>query len=246
MKQITIFTLFALAWIVTSCSAISYDGEYSDEGYYKCDAKPMVYFYTAAPQDTLIRYSFATDWVEKKAQTVKIPVKLLGNTPKQDLHFAVKVNEQLSTAKEGVNFAALKKDYIIAKDSINSEVEVEIFREGLSKEEQGNTRLVLDLVPTEEVIPVKGMLTQIILTFDDYLKQPEYWMYYEYYWGPYSRDLYLKVLSYYDGSETKFWSSVVEDFTGVSVVMQKVFKYFEEHPEYGIKTPPTLPKPFTD
>ncbi len=225
--------LAIIAIILVSCNAISYDKEYSKDGYFHSGSS--IYFRTNEQADTIITYSFGTKWIDVESNIVKVPVQILGMTSNKDLRFSVRVNEELSTAKEGINFNLESKSITLKKDSSLAYIPVELIRKGLATDKEGDMELVLELIDSKDVKVAQGLANRIHIKYNDYLEKPMWWdLWLPYYkQGEFSRILYLKYLSFFDYDINKFNASL-GDFTGFLLIRQKVKNYFDEHPEYGI------------
>lgn len=243
MKTIHYLSIITItAALFLSCRQIDYQGEYSKDGFYQ--GSQSVYFYFAKQTDTLKRYSFGTDWVEHKRQIVKVPVRITGLPAKTPLTFKVTVDENASSAKPNQHYTPFSGEFQIKPDYVNGYVEIEVWRDNLSSNEKTPVRLVLNLQNTAQLQAAFPDNRKVVVAIDDYLAEPYYWVYYTYYWGPYSQIKYRKFLEYYNGDPKKLESALTTDFNGVSMNFVKVYQFFKEHPEYNQVLPATLYIPY--
>lgn len=235
-------TIAALAILFFSCQKIEYSGEYSKDGFYNTGNK--VYFYFAEQKDSINHYSFGAEWIEHTRQIVKIPVKITGLPSKKPLTFKVSVDEKASTAKVNKHYTAFSGEFQIPADSVKGYLNVEVWREHLSSDKKDSIRLVLQLENTPDLQAAFPENKKVIITMDDYLEEPFYWVYYSFYWGPYSQIKYRKFLEYYDGNPVKMYDALQNDFNGLSMNFVKVYRFFEAHPEYNQVLPDFLYIPY--
>lgn len=232
MKPIYYFSLLlvTLFFLLSSCEKSDYDGMYSKEGFY--DAENSVYFYFPEQQDTLVHYSFATDWVEHTRQIVKIPVRVTGFPTSSPRTFRIVVDKEASSALPNKHYTPFDEQFQVLADSVNGYVDIEMWRDHLSSEKRDTVELVLRLESTLELQSVFLENKKVTILIDDYLQEPYFWIWYEYYWGPYSATKYRKFLEYYDGEPAKLEDALITDFSGLSINFLKVYEFFKAHPEY--------------
>lgn len=245
MKAYQYISIVAAAVVIlfASCQKMAYEGEFSKDGFYHGNNK--IYFHFDQQSDTLQRYSFGTEWVEHTRQVVKVPVRIAGFPSDKPMTFKVSVDEKNSTAVANKHYTAFSGEFVIPADSVNGYVEIEVWRDNLSIEKKDEAQLVLLLEKTADLEPAFPESNRVIVSVDDYLEEPYFWIYYAYYWGPYSRVKYLKFLEYYDRDPKKLEDALMRgDFTGVSMNFLKVYEFFKAHPEYGVELPDNPYYPF--
>ena len=79
-------------------------------------------------KDTL-NYSFSVTPIEVKTYTYKVPFRIMGPTSGEQRTVKFRVDPQLTTAKEGVQYNLGQA--VVLPDSINGYIPVEILRDGL-------------------------------------------------------------------------------------------------------------------
>ncbi|MDO5664099.1 MAG: DUF4843 domain-containing protein [Bacteroidia bacterium] len=239
----SLIILSVVAILLASCQKFAYDGEFSKDGFYESNNK--VYFHFAEQSDTLTRYSFGTEWVEYTRHIVKVPVRISGLPANKALTFKVSVDTDESTAIANKHYTPFSGEFQVPADSVNGYMEVEVWRENLPADKMDSIRLVLRLESTSDLQTTFSQYTKAVITIDDYLEEPYFWVWYSYYWGPYSRAKYIKFLEYYDGDPKKFEATLAEgDFYGMQANFVKVYEFFKAHPEYNEVLPDFLFNPY--
>ena len=171
-------------------------------------------------------------------------MRITGLPSKTPLTFKVTVDEKASTAKPDKHYTPVSGEFQIPADSINGYVNVEMWRDNLSSDKKDDIRLVLNLENTSQLQASFPENKKVVITIDNYLEEPPYWVYYTYYWGPYSQIKYRKFLEYYDGDPLKWADALLNDFNGLSMNFVKVYRFFEAHPEYNQVLPDFLYIPY--
>lgn len=228
--------------LFASCSSIDYDNNYSKDGFY--NANNSVYFSFKTKADSLITYSFGPKWVEYKRDTVKVPVKVTGFATKKDRVFKVIVDEKESTAIADRNYTPLSENFIIPADSLSGNINVIIWRDNLRSDSLVSIKIVLRLKATTDLDTNFGDNDKVTISYNNYLEEPYYWVYYEYNWGPFSKIKYQKFLEYYNGDPLKMYNALTSDFNGLSMNFIKVYDFFKAHPEYNQVLPTYLYRPY--
>lgn len=218
---------------LAACSNIDYDGEYSKDGYY--DSPNQVYFYYANASDTLINYSFGVKPVDTLTHTVYIPVQLAGKMLDREQTFNVSV-DAASTAKSGVHYVLSATSFNIPANEKRAYVPIQLLRTGLSETKYDSIRVVLRLVPSNDLGVRFAESNKVTVTFDNILMKPDFWEIMETYWGlgPFTKNKYRKLLSYYDSDEDKIRKILTgTDTTAQGYLymhVQEVVAYFAAHP----------------
>ena len=126
-------------------------------------------------KDTL-NYSFSVTPIEVKTYTYKVPFRIMGPTSGEQRTVKFRVDPQLTTAKEGVQYNLGQA--VVLPDSINGYIPVEILRDGLEGTyATGYTKYKLHLILEENEFfqPTLDTASQHrILTFDNAIEQPEW------------------------------------------------------------------------
>lgn len=227
-NYIYIFTTIFLFGL-SSCDAIDYKGEYSKDGVY--GEKPQVYFSQTNNNDTISHYSFGSKPLSFKRQTVNVSVSMAGMLQNRDLKFRVVVDSRESTAQPNVHYVPINSEYKIIPNKTTHNIPIELIRDNLGTENSVPMKIVLRLEATDDLGTSFSSYNKRIVTFDNYLAEPEWWVYYVPFFGPYSRNKYLKLLEYYDSDEQKLLDAFSE-FNGIMLNFQKVYKFFKNNPDY--------------
>ncbi|GAE85153.1 DUF4843 domain-containing protein [Bacteroides reticulotermitis] len=178
MKKIFILSIL----LATLCASCKNNENYPFKG---ADA---VYFQAngdwAVVQDS-INYSFAGKGVDEAV--VGIRINLLGYASPQDRKVRVVVDEEETTAKEGVHYQALKNEYTLPADSVYLMLPVIVYNKDETLENRSVT-LDLQLEETEDLqLGIAGR-TKVRLLINNMLKKPTYWeQALKYSFGVYSR-----------------------------------------------------------
>lgn len=228
-KYIYIFAaVFSLA--MYSCDTIDYQGEYSKDGAY--GEKNQVYFYKSNDTDTLNYYSFGSQPLSLKKQTVNVLVYMAGMPQNKDLKFRVVVDDKETTAKSGIHYTPIKNEYHIPANKTSFNIPVELIRDNMKADDSNSLKIVLKLEPTDDLGTSFTVYNKRTVEFDNFLAEPSWWVYYTTFFGPYSRNKYLKLLEYYDSNEQKVVEAFTE-FNGLMLNFQKVYKFFKDNPDYN-------------
>lgn len=236
LRRRTVRLLVALSSVafLTACSAISYDGEHTEDGTYT--GQPRVYLLAT---DTLAHCSFALDAPDVTTKTVRIPVQLMGYKPQTPLPITVTI-DPASTAQQGTQYDALATVQF-APDSLRAWIEVQVQRNGLPNTEQGNYFLRLHLVSGSGYVVERDVPSTVTISMDDYLAKPEWWdtmfggLFKTYYFGEYTREKYIKWLEQYNYDVARMEQEVSPYNENYSAWLfgsfRKVYQYFAAHPE---------------
>ena len=233
IKQTIYYTLLlpVLAVLLAACDGITYDGTFSEEGYYT--GMRRAYF---DKQDTVRSCSFALSGIDDQTRVLLIPVRMMGPKAATPIRLKLEV-DPASTAQKGTQYE-LPDEIAFNTDSVNAYIPLTVLRAGLPKDSLGNVFLTLNLQPTDEYTTEKAFNNSITIKMNDFLAKPAWWdfeipgfSYRDYYWGPYTSIKYLKWLEFYDMDPDKlnYVMSYTYDWT---VTLPKVVEYFREHPEY--------------
>lgn len=227
---------------LASCSSIDYDKSYSKDGFY--NAENSVYFSFKTKADSLITYSFGPKWVEYTKDTIQVPVKVTGLAVNKDRTFKVYVDEKESTAVVNKNYTPLSENFVIPADSLSGNINVIIWRDNLRSDTLAPVKIVLRLQATSDLETNFGENDKVTISYNNYLEEPYYWVYYEYFWGPYSKIKCQKFLEYYDSDPVNLYNAMMNDFNEVSMNFIKVYDFFVAHPEYNQELPSYVYRPY--
>lgn len=243
MKEIikNSFALFLLAGL-GSCNPIDYDGTYSPDGYYELHQRGVtqaVYFDRKNVQDSLQLVSFGPLFEDETE--LKIPVKITGFPTNKNLHYSVKVNEKLSTAKQGKHYKNLPTSFEIAPKSLEGGFDITLLRGDLKEEEDQFVMLVLELQSTNELLAAFPEKKKLYIKIDNYLAPPLYWpFFHQTVLGNYTPTKFRKLLTYYNGSLEEYKQraeSLQADWDYLSVKLKETYDFFKAHPEYNQDLP---------
>ena len=221
----------------TSCNRITYEGDFTPDGQYI--GSSAIYFDHKQQADTLQAYSFGPLPAEVETHIVEIPLRIVGDIPTKDLTYHVEADPEASTARSGVHYTPLETSYHFRSGAVTDTLRVELLRSGISPEESEALRLVLRLKSSEDLkIAFESDNLQVI-TFDNYVAEPYWWVYYTYYFGPYHRLKYLKLLEYYDSDPAVLEAALSDPKKSVKLFVnfKKVYDYFKAHPELEVPLP---------
>lgn len=213
---------------------ISTDGAYHGEG--------KIYFDQHTKADTLINYSFGPNPLEEQSHEVKIPLRVLGDKSEQTRSYKVTIVKDKTTAEAGKHFTPLKESYQFRAGEYTDTLRIELLRSELSPDNEKPVTLAISLEGTSDLSVAFEKQNHYTISFDNYLAEPYFWVYYKgYLWGEYNRLTYLKLLEYFDNEPTNLEKAFHEQkFTELFIYMKEVRDYFIAHPEYGINDIPDL------
>lgn len=101
MKQTIYYTLLlpVLAVLLAACDGITYDGTFSEEGYYT--GMRRAYF---DKKDTVRSCSFALSGIDEQTRVLLIPVRMMGPKAATPIRLKLEV-DPASTAQKGPNMS---------------------------------------------------------------------------------------------------------------------------------------------
>ena len=144
----------------------------SETEYLKFDASHNGVYFTADE----LKYSFSVTSDTIHSYLFKMPIQIMGLVSDQNREVAYRVNEDSTTAVEGVHYILGKA--IIAPDSITGYIPVTILRdnlEGSYAEGYTTYRLYIELVENDNFTPTLDTLSQArLLQFDNAIDIPEW------------------------------------------------------------------------
>lgn len=125
--------------------------------------------------DTLkyIVYSFLEHPEVLTLDTIYIPVRIQGNRASYDRTIKVSVVTTNTTATVGINYEALKAQYIMPADSGSIQLPV-IIKKGDSRLNIAPVKIALQIQPNEDFISNPKMQNTIV-TFSNTIKEPVWW-----------------------------------------------------------------------
>lgn len=228
MKKYLLF--LSLAVLLAACNGITYEGEFSKDGYYT--ARPVAYFLDA---DTFRLCTFAYEQSSVESKKYEIPIQFVGGFQPEDVPVKVTV-DPASTAIKDKHYASV--DVMLwKKGEMTATLQVTALRNSLSKEELDNIYLILNVEPTEEYRTDSGLPHQVKVQLADYLKKPDWWdnpnweKVKEDYYGEFTNVKYLKWLEFYQYDEKELTDDLFSEKLTWPQTFKLVYNYFKEHPE---------------
>jgi len=199
-----------------ACSNVDYDGEHSSDGMFEQTTH-------VKPVDTL-------------THVVYLPVQLVGNLSAESQPFSVEVGKG-TTAIAGKHYTLNADTLRFAPNAYRTYVPVTLIRANLSEDKDDSIRLVLNLVGKGTLGTRLTKSNTVKITFNNVLSKPDFWVVMESYWGlgPFTKNKYRKLLSYYDSNEATI-RDIIEgsDVTAQGYLyqhVQEVVAYFAAHPD---------------
>lgn len=240
-KQIITLCLgAALALSSISCNQITYSGDFTPDGEFIGES--AIYFDHEEKADTLKSYSFGPLPAEITSQTVDIPIRILGDVSSQSLTYHVVADETETTAKPRIHYTPLKDEYHFRQGAVTDTLRVEILRDALDTEDEGGVKLVLKLQGGNGLKVAFERENRQVITFNNHISEPYWWVYYESWLGGYHRLKYLKLLEYYENDPTKLEESLNNgELSRLLINNKKMYDYFKAHPEIKVPLPPVDP-----
>jgi hypothetical protein len=167
------------------------------------DAPAMVYIYKApyALNTDSIVYSFAIRPDTVMTDTIKIPVRIIGEAAAQDREVILKAVADSTTAKAGTDYILFP--YQIPAGAYTANLPVVIKRSAIMKKQA--LRLLLEVVASKDFLPgvpgskgserVAGGTIRYLIKLNDYLTKPDNWdTWLVYFFGKYSAVKYKFII----------------------------------------------------
>lgn len=220
-----------IIWILT-CTAFMLAGfnscDDNNDGYY--DNIPRIYF----GADSL-NYSFGDKIAEYNRHVFDYPVKMLGMKATREMKFKVEVDEEQSTARKDVHYAALQAEYSLLVDSVKAYIPIGLIRDQMP-ETDTSFRLVLKLTVSEDFQDGITEDQVAVLTINNFLEEPSWWksMLTPDNYGPYQPGKYQRLIAYFGTPEKVASASYLEMMRAFKT---QVYDYGQEHPEAGFIFP---------
>lgn len=148
------------------------------------DSKPGLYFALEDDVDSL-QYSLLGSLSD--SDTVRIPLKIMGDALSYDARYKVTVVAEGTTAEVGKHYSPLSDSYIIEAGEFVKDFEIEILKADPALETESRA-IVLRLVETDDftIGYTKGSNVKLIIT--NQIIKPSYWdMPFSLYFGEYSK-----------------------------------------------------------
>ena len=134
------------------------------------NAESYIYFDKASKDSTL--FSFAYD-EELKEVDIQIKMKVISKVSDKDRTFAIRFNQDESTAKEGRDFQLMTEKMILKANTDSTALDIHVLRDPSLK---GKTvKAVFEIIPSDDFLPgiVQNRKAQLVIT--DKLTKPEWW-----------------------------------------------------------------------
>lgn len=218
---------------LSSCRSVTYDGEWSKDGYYE---QPRNVFFELDREANDQEYRLGTMPLAQTEVTLDFPlVHLSGPSSSSPLKYRIVV-DPASTAKEGVHFAKLPEYFELPADSIRGSFPITVLRSAFDTDgDKAETlELILRLESTTDLRAKYGQSSTLRIRLSNYIKEPEWWENFQTLFGPFTAAKYIKLLEDYDNDENKLvelLSAGDEDaFFLLFRSMKKVKDYFDALP----------------
>ncbi len=148
------------------------------------ESKPGLYFALEDNKDTLA-FSLLGTIVDK--DTVKVPVKIMGNTLQKEGKFKVEIIPEATTAVAGKHYTKLKEFYVFEAGLFEKELEIEVSKSDPELEKVSKT-IALRIIESDDftVGYTKNSIVNIIIS-NQLIKPSYYDMPMSLYFGSYSK-----------------------------------------------------------
>lgn len=160
------------------------------------DSKPGLYF---ALEDNVDSLTFSLLGSISNIDTVRIPIKIMGNALNYDGKFKVEIVQAATTAQVGKHYTALKESYIFEAGTFVKDFEIEVSKSDPDLETQ--SRVIFLKINESNDFTVgytKNVGLKLIIT--NQIIKPVYWdMPFSLYFGAYSKvkhNLIIKILGH--------------------------------------------------
>lgn len=188
-------------------------------------------------KDSILVFSFAKFTPDVTAYDVEVPILVTGMPADHDRQFSVAIIDSLTTARESVNYEALKNTYIMPAGAVCAMVPVTLLRTPDIQSHQ--LQIGLKAISSGDFgSPVIDEKSKIVVQFSDQLEKPAWWDYWIYWFGKFSRTKYQRWVTIYgtDETELKSVSRKVNNYAfmhpKVAVSQNELRNYFIENPTY--------------
>ncbi len=221
MKNIFKSSLVVFLIVFASC-------ESNDAIFY--DNVARIYF---AEEETA--YSFGDKPFSTQEVTVNLKVQIMGQPIGSDRRFKVNLDTQNTTAIEGVQFESLPSEFLVLKDSINGYIPIKLLRSGIDGTIEEQFVIALQLVDNDDFTTGVKESLSTKLKFNNYLEEPSWWAWIDYYVGDYVPEKYQKYIEVHGSAISE--SYMGSNFLGVLSEFYQVKLFFDAHPELGVEFP---------
>jgi len=157
----------------------------------------------------------------------------MGTQSKSVRKFVVEIDEENTTAQEGVHYTALPTEFEVLADSVNAYIPIELLRAGITG--KNTYKISLKVVGGADFITGVKESLEAKLTFNNYLEKPEWWGWMEGSLGVYQQEKYQKYIEIHGSAIDSGY--VGSNFIAVMKEFKKVKDFFDAHPEYGVTFP---------
>lgn len=135
------------------------------------DGKPGLYFAVESNQDSLT-YSLLGTISEK--ETVRIPIKIMGNALSYDGKYKVEIIPGLTTAEVGKHYTKLSDEYVFEAGKFSKDFEIEVSKSDPNLETQSKV-IALRFVESNDFTIGYSKNTTLRLIITNQIIKPIYW-----------------------------------------------------------------------
>lgn len=215
----SLLILFLVAFV--SCESI-------DPIYY--DSVARIYF-----EDEQTDYSFGDKPLSIEETIVEIKVRIMGESTTATRRFKVEVDEEETTAIEGVQYEALPSDFEVLQDSIYGYIPVKLLRSGIDGTVEESLMITLHLIDGGDFVTGVKESLSTKLKFNNYLEEPSWWSWIGYYVGDYAPEKYQKYIEIHGSPIDE--SYLGNNFLSVVSEFYQVKLFFDANPDLGVHFP---------
>ncbi|MCR8668932.1 DUF4843 domain-containing protein [Aestuariibaculum sp. M13] len=165
MKKI-IYNITILALLVGAC----FSCEPNEGLVYK--EKDGLYFLSATKDTDSVYYSFLGKI--NNVDTLKLPIQILGTPIDQNRTFKVEVDQEKTTAVEGVHYEALKGSYIFNANNFKQNFNLVLYKDDPALETEDKI-IALKVVESEDFNPGYSNRTNLKVYVTNRIIKPSYW-----------------------------------------------------------------------
>lgn len=237
----------AIASTLLSCEKTQLESFDTAQSYIYIDKPFMLDSYGRLTTERVegMNYSFAFDTPEVKSYTFSVPVAVMGLPADADRSYKVEVVKEKTTATSADWDESDIKDIYVKKGELFTPLKVVVKRTA-SLTTEAKT-IGLRLVANENFVLGDYKLVDIVLTFSDILKEPNWWPKYLRYFGSYQKEVYLKWKDiYYLGADPNinyennkqlYWDNMPmyyspRNYPVMAMYMQILKQYFIDNEVY--------------
>lgn len=180
-------------------------------------------------------YSFGDQPLSVQEITIYIKVNIMGQAASTVRKFKIEIDKEKTTAIEGVQIEVLPSEFEVLPDSIYGYIPIKLLRSGIDGLIEESEVLALNLVNGGDFVTGAKEALSTKLFFNNFLEEPSWWAWIEYYVGDYDPQKYQKYIEIHG-------SPIDEEYIGsnfLSVISEfyQVKEFFDNNPEFGVEFP---------